>query len=108
MKPNEENHRDLLETQVRNAANSIPSGRVANYGALGARCEPPISGYICGRVMNSLDGVPWWRIVAKDGSLSIAKRNPQLAREQRELLETEGVEFDGAGRVEMERFLMDW
>src|SRR3712207_5560008 len=86
--------------QVFALARSIPVGRVLSYGALGARCEPPISGYICGRIMNTVsDDVPWWRVVAKDGSLPIAKRNPHLAMEQRTHLESEGVEFDDEGRV---------
>jgi methylated-DNA-protein-cysteine methyltransferase-like protein len=91
--------------QVFTAARSIPPGRVLSYGALGARCDPPISGYICGRIMNNVaNDVPWWRVVAKDGSLPIAKRNPHLAQEQRDRLQAEGVEFDAAGRVLMDKF----
>ncbi len=92
-------------TQVYEQARAIPPGRVLAYGALGARCNPPISGYICGRIMNqALQDVPWWRVVAKDGSLPIAKRNPALAQEQRQKLQAEGVKFDDEGRVLMERF----
>jgi methylated-DNA-protein-cysteine methyltransferase related protein len=91
--------------QVFKAARAIPAGRVTSYGALGTRCDPPISGYICGRIMNNAaNDVPWWRVVAKDGSLPIAKRNPRLAMEQRDRLQAEGVEFDEAGRVLMDRF----
>ncbi len=94
-----------MTAQVFALARAIPSGKVLSYGALGARCEPPISGYICGRIMNSVGGdVPWWRVVAKDGSLPISKRNPSLAARQRELLESEGVEFDEENRVQMNRF----
>ncbi len=91
--------------QVWNVARSIPAGRVMSYGAVGARCDPPISGYICGRIMiRSHNDVPWWRVVGKDGALPIVKRNPELAREQRSRLEAEGVEFDDEGRVVMEKF----
>ncbi|HEX8238069.1 MAG TPA: MGMT family protein [Abditibacteriaceae bacterium] len=94
-----------LMTQVYEQARAIPPGRVLGYGALGARCDPPISGYICGRIMNqALQDVPWWRVVAKDGSLPISKRNLALAQEQRQKLQAEGVEFDDEGRVLMERF----
>jgi methylated-DNA-protein-cysteine methyltransferase-like protein len=94
-----------LITQVYERARAIPAGRVLAYGALGARCDPPISGYICGRIMNqATQDVPWWRVVAKDGSLPISKRNPTLAQEQRDKLQAEGVEFDDDGRVFMERF----
>jgi len=89
-----------MTAQVFTLARQVPAGRVLSYGALGARCEPPISGYVCGRIMNNVgDDVPWWRIVAKDGSLPIAKRNPNLALRQRELLEQEGVKFDADNRV---------
>ncbi len=94
-----------IVAQVYEQARNIPPGRVLAYGALGALCDPPISGYICGRIMNrALQDVPWWRVVAKDGSLPVAKRNPALAHEQRQKLQNEGVEFDDEGRVLMDRF----
>ena len=101
----EETLQQRIIEQVFTHARSIPAGRVIAYGALGARCTPPISGYICGRIMNqTLDDVPWWRVVAKDGSLPIAKRNPALAQEQRDKLVAEGVTFDEEGRIHMSQF----
>ncbi len=89
-----------MTTQVFQLARQISPGRVTSYGALCALCEPPISGYVCGRVMNGAgEDVPWWRVVAKDGSLPIAKRNPDLAAQQRELLESEGVCLGDDNRV---------
>ena len=91
--------------QVFAIVREISCGKVLSYGAVGARCDPPISGYICGRIMNRVtEGVPWWRVVAKDGRLPVSKRSPHLAIEQRQTLESEGVEFDEAGRVKMEEF----
>ena len=79
---------DELRLQVFHLVRLIPKGRVANYGSVGAACDPPISGYICGRLMqNTPPNVTWWRVVAKDGSLPAGKRLPVLAKEQRELLE---------------------
>jgi methylated-DNA-protein-cysteine methyltransferase-like protein len=97
-----------LYEQVYALARQVPCGRVISYGALGARCEPPISGYICGRIMGIArdDSVPWWRVVAKSGVLPIIKRNPQLADEQRERLENEGVGFTN-GRIQMNEFSID-
>lgn len=90
--------------QVYAVARSIPSGRVLSYGEVGKRCEPPISGLVCGRIMHgALADVPWWRVVARDGSLPIARRSPHLAREQRERLEEEDVAFED-GCVVMARF----
>ena len=76
-----------------------------SYGEVGALCEPPISGYVCGRVMNNVsDDVPWWRVVGKDGTLPISKRSPHLAIEQRQKLEAEGVGFGEDGKVRMSEF----
>ncbi len=91
---------ERLAAQIFGFAHQIPRGRVLSYGALGAQCDPPVSGYACGRVMAVVDeGVPWWRVVGKDGRLPIRKRNPHLEAQQRALLEAEGVEFDAENRI---------
>ncbi len=98
--PSEAASDDEIIAQVETLVRAIPAGRVMSYGAVGAACRPPISGYICGRIMNrSAREVPWWRVVAKDGALPINKRAPQLAAEQRRRLTEEGVHFDSEGRV---------
>jgi len=92
--------------QVIELCRAVPQGRVTSYGALGAQCDPPISGYICGRVMGQImDGAPWWRVVGKDGKLPISKRSPNHSREQREKLESEGVRFDDEGVIERRFFV---
>lgn len=89
-----------LREQVMKLAQEVPRGRVISYGALGKRCDPPISGYICGRIMGQiLDNVPWWRIVGKDGALPISKRGPHHALKQRDLLAEEGVQFDENSKI---------
>jgi len=92
--------------QVIEGCRAVPNGRVTSYSALGASCDPPISGYICGRVMGQImDGAPWWRVVGKDGRLPISKRSPNHSREQREKLEAEGVRFDDEGVIERRFFV---
>lgn len=83
---------------------SIPAGRCASYGAVGRALASPLSGYEVGRRMaDAPAGVPWWRVLAKDGSLPIHKRAPHYADEQRRLLDSEGVPVTN-GRVDMEAF----
>ena len=100
MPPEDELNLDVLRQQVFAIVREVPHGQVISYGEVGARCEPPISGYVCGRIMSQAEGdVPWWRVVAKDGALPIRKRNPHLAVEQRQRLTDEGVVFDKDGRA---------
>ena len=96
---------ETIREKIFELARAIPEGRVSSYGALGALCEPPISGYICGRIMNNVPpDVPWWRVVGKDGALPIAKRSPHLGAEQRQKLEAEAVGFGPDGKVRMSEF----
>lgn len=79
----------------------IPRGRCAGYGALGRFLTNAVSGYITGKWMASApEGSPWWRVVAKDGTLVVGRRDPELGLRQRRLLEQEGVPFLG-DRVDM-------
>jgi len=83
---------DELWTIVR----SIPRGHVASYGAVGRALRNPVSGLVAGKWMaNAPEGVPWWRVVAASGELVIAKRNPDWGKIQRDMLEQEGVAFNG-------------
>ena len=103
----EKETQDSIRQQIFQLTREIPSGRVISYGALGKRSDPPISGYICGRILGIVpDDVPWWRVVGKDGKLPIGKRGPGHAARQRELLESEGVEFDEDGAI-LRRFFED-
>lgn len=96
---------DTIKQQIYEIVRAIPKGKVLSYGAVGARSTPPISGYICGRIMGIVPpDVPWWRVVGKNGNLPIRKRNPELSIQQRETLQSEGVKFDENENVEMAHF----
>ncbi|CAN5371826.1 hypothetical protein BH11ARM2_BH11ARM2_19910 [soil metagenome] len=74
----------------------IPSGRTATYGDVGQACDPPLSGLVVGRVLQRADSdeVPWWRVMARDGSYPVHRIDPQLEVVQRERLAAEGVDPD--------------
>lgn len=100
-----ENEWETTKTQIFNAARAIPKGRVTSYGALGKCANPPISGYVCGRILGNVPAdVPWWRVVGKDGQLPIRKRHPDLEKRQKTLLKAEGVSWDEKGRIESRLF----
>jgi methylated-DNA-protein-cysteine methyltransferase-like protein len=83
--------RDALFELVRR----IPRGKATSYGAIGAALEPPISGFLVGRAMrNCPEDVPWWRVVAKDGSFPTNKLSPDIANDQLRLLKKEKVPIE--------------
>lgn len=83
--------RDALYDLVRR----IPKGKATSYGAVGAALEPPISGFLVGRAMRHCpEGVPWWRVVAKDGSFPTNKLSPDIAQDQMRLLKKEKVPIE--------------
>jgi alkylated DNA nucleotide flippase Atl1 len=75
---------------------TIPSGMCTSYGRLGQALPRPVSGFLVGRWMaQAPEGIPWWRVVGKDGDLLIDKIHPEMGNEQKRLLEAEGVPFAG-------------
>jgi methylated-DNA-protein-cysteine methyltransferase related protein len=84
----------------------VPSGRCACYSGLGRHLTNPVTGLLAGKWMAFCpDDVPWWRVAAKDGTLVIGRRDPNLGLRQRRLLEKEGVPFV-EDRVDMMR--VEW
>ena len=76
--------------------NAIPNGRVRGYGEVGRDLPNPVSGLLVGRWMGQLfENVPWWRVIGADGSIKTFKRGPEHGLRQRQLLEQEGIVFDG-------------
>ena len=87
----------------------IPPGRVVSYGGVAAILGTPRAARGVGRVLAGLgDGttVPWWRVVNRNGEISI--KDPRRgAALQRMLLESEGVRFDRSGRIDWKRWGWD-
>jgi len=84
----------------------IPRGRVATYGQVAAEAGIPQAPRVAGYALYALppgSPVPWHRVVAAGGRLSLGKLDPHGAITQRLRLEHEGVRFDGRGCVDMER-----
>jgi len=83
----------------------IPHGMVASYGDIaaivGGGCDARTVGYALNEIPKQRAGVPWQRIISKEGGISTR------GLVQRQLLEVEGVEFDARGHVIMARFHWD-
>ena len=84
----------------------IPRGRVATYGQVAALAGLGRQARMVGYALHALPvgaRVPWQRVINAAGRIS-DRANPRAALRQRELLEAEGVEFDGGDRVSLQRY----
>lgn len=109
----ESKRRIKFNLKVYEIVRSIPSGRVMSYGKIAALIPPPkgmslpayarVRARWAGYAMAGCpDDVPWQRVVNAQGRVSQRPGfGPQL---QRQLLEEEGVEFDGQGRINMRTY----
>ncbi|HZO91372.1 MAG TPA: MGMT family protein [Chthonomonadaceae bacterium] len=86
---------------------SVPPGKVVTYGQVAGMVEGvSLTARQVGAAMHvAPKDVPWQRVVGAGGALPIAKRNPDLKKLQRRLLEQEGVRFlpGEEDRVDMAR-----
>lgn len=84
----------------------IPRGRVCTYGWVAELAGSPGAARQVGYAMHALPehtAVPWHRVINAAGRVSL-RRGGGGDLEQRFRLEAEGVVFDQAGRVSLERF----
>lgn len=80
----------------------IPRGRVSTYGEVAKAAGFGRAARVAGWALHALppgSDVPWHRVVAAGGRLSLARLDLDAALTQRLRLEKEGVRFDARGRV---------
>ena len=82
---------------------SIPRGKVATYGQLAELARHPGRSRHVGFILRTIvdaDRVPWQRVIGASGRISFPRRNVKH-KQQRKLLEKEGVVFTGV-RVDLD------
>ncbi len=92
--------------EVYRVVREIPMGRVRTYGQVAAEAGMAGAARQVGWALAALgarDDVPWQRVINARGEIS-ARAESEWTDLQRSLLESEGVEFDARGRVDLERF----
>ncbi|MFM7232347.1 MAG: MGMT family protein [bacterium] len=92
--------------RIRAVVRRIPRGRVATYGQVAALAGLPHAPRVAGYALRALPPgtpLPWHRVLAAGGRLSLARLDPDGALTQRLRLEREGVRFDARGCVDMVR-----
>jgi len=100
--------------QVWETVRQIPTGKVCSYGRIAAMIPPPNNmdpksyhafgaRWVGGAMAQCPDDVPWWRVVNAQGKISKRPNAPH----QRELLEAEGVLFDGREKIDFKIYLWE-
>lgn len=89
----------MFRNEVFKAVKAIPEGMVSTYGFVASAIGKPRAARQVGQALRSLttleEEVPWWRVVNREGYISINQGAGGLEKEiQKQLLETEGVKFD--------------
>ncbi len=90
--------------RIRRTVALVPAGRVTTYGQV-AEVTGGVTPRMVGYALASLppdSGVPWHRVVNVRGEVSLPSGRGLEA--QRAMLESEGVEFDARGRIDLARF----
>ena len=94
---------DLIYAVVR----KIPYGKVATYGQVaelaGLIGKPRVVGYALYRVTDS-DQIPWHRVINAKGEVSRSPHRNGNDYLQQSLLEDEGIEFNAAGKLNLEHY----
>ena len=96
----------MIAERIYEVVRQIPRGRVATYGQVarlvGFERQARQVGYALNRLPDDSD-VPWHRVVNARGEISL-RAVPDDGKLQRILLTKEGVRFDSAGRLPLDRF----
>lgn len=91
--------------QIYEVVNQIPRGKVATYGQI-AQIVEGCSARTVGYAMSSLphhSDTPWQRVINSKGMVSLRSMGESIPEQQR-ILETEGVLFNAAGKVDLKKF----
>jgi methylated-DNA-protein-cysteine methyltransferase-like protein len=92
--------------KIYRAVRRIPRGRVATYGQVAELAGLEGRARQVGYALHALPSgsrVPWHRVVNARGEISL--RSGSDSHElQRLLLESEGIRFDGRGRIDLGRY----
>lgn len=89
-----------LALAIAAAIRSIPRGKVSTYGAVAKAAGYPTCARQVARVLQTVPGLPWQRVLGSGGRISLTG---EYGFEQRFLLQAEGVWFKGR-RADMANF----
>lgn len=94
--------------RVIQAVRQVPEGQVATYGQIATLADSPRGGRIVGGILAALGtdtDIPWWRVINREGYLSIRGHMPGIKDLQKQLLEKESIEVTEDYHVDLKTFL---
>ena len=89
---------NLFTERVIRIIQGIPGGQVMTYGQIAAAAGSPRGARQVVRVLHSMSEkykLPWHRVINAQGEISFTAGN------QREMLESEGIDFGRNGKVDL-------
>ncbi len=103
-----------FEQEVWDVVRQIPGGKVSTYGRIAEMIPPPAgmdpksyqsfgARWVGGAMAGCPSDVPWQRVINAQGKISVR----HAAKEQRKLLEAEGIQFDERQRVDFKIYLWE-
>jgi len=98
---------DSTRQKIYAAVRRVPRGKVATYGQIaeiaGLKGHARQVGYAMAALQSS-SALPWHRIINAQGRVSIRSAGAGSTIVQQQLLEREGIVFNGGGRVSLTRY----
>ena len=90
--------------KVYSVTKKIPKGRVTTYGRIAVILGSPRAARAVGYALHLLNDekVPWQRVINSRGEISFKGQTVRYNL-QKKLLESEGVVFDKAGKVDLKK-----
>jgi methylated-DNA-protein-cysteine methyltransferase-like protein len=97
---NDKQYRERVYALVR----QIPKGRVMTYGQIAGILGEGYTARTVGYVMHGAgDDVPWQRVINSQGKCSTGRLTIPMNLQQ-EILESEGVKFNAAGKCDLNEY----
>lgn len=97
---NDKQYREPVYALVR----QIPPGRVMTYGQIAGILGEGYTARTVGYVMHGAeDDVPWQRVINSQGKCSTGRLTIPINLQQ-EILESEGIEFNAAGKCGLDKY----
>jgi len=97
----------LFKHRVIEIVRMIPYGKVVSYGQVALYIGVPRAARQVGWVLNATEGktdLPWWRVINREGRITIDGTKFNDKELQRKLLQAEGITVSKDFMVDMSRY----